>query len=133
MSALPIITEKYNIPLYRGTIGEKQIPDNVPNGYYEKILSGNEDCDCIELQYFDICTEIVENFFENTEDYAEEFEELNITDIANLPIIAKIKDCLLDYIETERNKIGVALINDMSDDEYRENYKKIFDVYPDEK
>ena len=128
---IPIIKNKYKIPIFKGTIGERQNPENEPNAYYEKILSGNDECNCIELQYFDICTEIVENFFENIEDYTT--EELNILDIVNLPIITKIKDCLLDYIDKERNEIGVALIEDMSDDEYRENYRKVFDVYPDKK
>lgn len=123
MSYLPDTTEKYNTPLYAGTMGEKA-ETNKNNGYYDKILSGIEEHDCLELQCYDFCIEDVECFFDNIDDNAEEFIDVGM-DAVN-KIAPKIKECLIDWLAEQRNEFAISLIENMDDEKYKENYKKIF-------
>jgi hypothetical protein len=134
IGALPIITEKYNIPLFHGTIGSKQITENEPNGYYEKILSGTEDENCLELMCYDTCVNAVEQFFENIEEcrYDFAFANVDISIKKAKKVAAMLKEFLLDYIASERNDFGISMIENMDESTYKENYKNIFGKYPDE-
>ena len=132
ISALPIITEKYKTKLFHGTIGSKEIFDNEPNGYYEKILSGTEEENCLELICYDTCVDAVEQFFENIEEYRYNFADADISMKKAKKVAAILKELLLDCIASERNDFGISMIENMDENTYKENYKNIFGEYPDE-
>lgn len=142
---IPSIREIKRTSLFEGTQGAKQ--DRGENGYFQGFLN---DQDAEFLDGFDmVVEEVIDSFIENLSIFQDDFDECGIDDVRlkklqdvyeefklsedsdapfdlNLVNDSKIKLILTlvmafrAYAEMKRDEIGVAMLDNMSDEEYRE-------------
>lgn len=138
MSYIPNVREKRHFNFKTGRYDGKE------NGYRQEYLS---DADKEFVCGFDWVTEtVIDSFFQNLDIYREEFleAEINIDRINLQAVVADdmteeeinalddrtrllglIHDCLLDYIERDRNGLVVSMLDGMDKKEYEANKAKV--------
>lgn len=132
MTYIPDTTEKF-IKDYSGNVKQPK----TLNGYYQDLLDDKGKESLNDMNYV---KDIAENFFNNLDVYAEDFEEVFgeidgfDEDLINLgsdeendfsKMMSTIKECLIDWIESEINQTVVGMIESMDEKEHIDNYNKL--------
>ncbi len=123
-----------------------------PNPYYEKYL-GNDDHNFLDGYDWAVDEEI-KSFFGNILDYLEGFDKEHFLRIGKIDedillrddvseselkdvndetvFLYRFKEAVLEHLEIQRNEMVTSMIDNTDEDEYNENYKKVWGKYPDE-
>ena len=70
------------------------------------------------------------NFFNNMDAYEDEFdiegEDINLINFLNnhSKILDKLKECIDDWLETQRDEMITSMIDNMDEEEYKKNKEK---------
>ncbi len=101
---IPNVREKTISSLYGNTKGSFE---NEENPYYEGNLKSEFDKEFLH-GYDCLAEEMLPMFFDNIEMYEDELAEVGI--ILKQNAVDVLKECLSDYIETQRNELVVSMI-----------------------
>ena len=151
MSYIPDITTLYKEKLFKGTKGSSNKQEI--NEYYEGFLNEK---DAAVLVGYDFATQSIENaiynlnnedgfsytnidiskidfekikmFFTTEYDPFEENDEEELSNLSNETKIAMLfYKQIWNYMQYDRNSMGVSMIDNMSDEEHKHNKKEYFD------
>ena len=146
MSYIPNVRNRFKEHLYEGTRGASKMDKNERNPYWEGYLN---DTDKEYVRGYDWNTEqVVSSFFQNLDVFADELDFLDMDDIdienvvserdsseyseeelegmsKSTLIAKKMRECLLKWIEMERNELVVSMIEGMKEEEYNDIVKKV--------
>ncbi len=146
MSYIPDVRNRFKEHLYEGTRGASKMDKNERNPYWEGYLN---DTDKEYVRGYDWNTEqVVSSFFQNLDVFADELDFLDMDDIdienvvsergsseyseeelegmsESTLIAKKMRECLLKWIEMERNELVVSMIEGMKEEEYNDIVKKV--------
>ncbi len=101
---IPNVREKTISSLYGNTKGSFE---NEENPYYEGNLKDRYNIEYLR-GYDYIAENVIPNFFENLDVYDEELGEIGTR--LSEKVAEVLKDCLADWIETDRNELVVYMI-----------------------
>ena len=145
MSYIPDVRNRFRERLYEGTRGASKMDKNERNPYWEGYLN---DTDKEYVRGYDWNTEqVVSSFFQNLDVFADildfidtddidieevvsersilEYSDEELAEKSESTLIAKkMRECLLEWIEMERNELIVSMIDGMKEDEYDRMVKK---------
>lgn len=94
------------------------VPDCRNDDYYNYDFLSEEDAAIVDG--FDYCVrEAVNSAFNNVEDFAPEDLDVRPSDVA--AVLHAFREWLFSWIESERDEMIAAMIEDMDDDEFRKN------------
>lgn len=99
------------------------IPDCRTDEYYNEKYLNEKDKEFVIG--FDYCTQVaVECGFANIEDFFDEFKiDVRPSDIGK--VTEAVEKWLLDWIESQRNELITSMLDDMSDEEYKQIKSKV--------
>ncbi len=111
----------------------KYEPYETDNAYYEGLLKGGNKMFIEGIEYAK--KTILSSFFDNLLNYIDEItDEERKSDLK--PIMQLLNDnpdkaqilfeCIYDWFDNEKNEITIGFIDGMSEEEYKENYIKVF-------